>query len=144
MEATTDPQAGSRQYLHAATALNLRSWLVFPRFLILSGRVVRAMKGMPGVVASEQRAEFGKRRFLTLSVWENRAALAGLMSSPEHKEASRWFERLGAPGSVTTHWTSESPAPDWAEAERRLAEAALDNPLDRRLARAKTQATARS
>lgn len=113
---------GEKRYLHAATSLVLRGWLQFPLFFRLTRRVIREMKGMDGLVGHDLRAELGKRRFMTLTVWSDRAALGRLMASQSHRDAARRFEEVGDEASVTTSWESDSPVLDWAEAERQLRE----------------------
>ena len=119
-----DPMNGgpSKEYLHGATSLQLKSIRYLIAFLRQTRAIERAMKGMPGLVGYELRAKFFKLRFDTRSVWNDRGALGRFMSLPEHEEAVRRFRVWSGEGSKTVHWTGPSADLDWDEAERRLAE----------------------
>ena len=112
----------SKEYVHGATSLQLKSVRYLIAFLRQNRAIERAMKGMPGLVGYELRAKFLKLRFDTRSVWNNREALGRFLSLPEHEEAVRLFGVWSGEGSKTVQWIGPTAELDWDEAERRLAE----------------------
>ncbi len=113
----------TKTYIHAATALHLRSWRYLFAFLRLSGKVQKRLEQTPGYVKHSLRPNLFTRTFRTYSVYENPEALQDLVYSPEHAAAMAKMGEWSGPQSRTTNWTAESSAIDWKDGLRRLAEA---------------------
>lgn len=111
-----------KTYVHAATALQLKSWRYLFAFLRLSGKIQQRLQETPGYVRHGTRADFFRATFRTYSVYESHEAMQDLVYSPEHAEALRKMGEWSGPESRTTNWTSASPEIDWEDGLRRLAE----------------------
>lgn len=110
-------------YIHAATALQLKSWRYLFAFLRLSSKVQKRLRETPGYVRYGVRADLFRATFRTYSIYESSEALQDLIYSPEHAEAMRMMGEWSGPESRTTNWKSASTQIDWKEGLRRLAEA---------------------
>jgi len=122
-----DVHAG-RDYVVLATVLELRSASTLPRFEWFSLRISRALSRSDGLVGWSFRGRF-PTTYWTLSVWESHRDLLRFVRSPAHASAMRALagraSRFGA-----TRWSADAGElpPSWAEALRRLDEAADDRP----------------
>ncbi|MFF3212409.1 DUF3291 domain-containing protein [Streptomyces sp. NPDC002886] len=97
------------------------------RFFLKSPGIVLQTRKASGAHGVALRARVLSRTFLTLSAWEDRSALYRFAGSEPHRSSSRaaaaYMKEAGF-----VFWTvpaSELPI-SWAEAERRLAEAATE------------------
>lgn len=79
-----DPE---REYLALATFLPLRPSKTRREFLRWAGAVQKQLRGTQGVVGYTLRAKFLRRRFYTVSIWEDREALRAFVDEPPHAEA---------------------------------------------------------
>jgi len=113
----------TKTYIHAATALQLKSWRYLFPFLRLSGKVQRRLRQTPDHVTHGLRTDVLRATFRTYSVYESYEALQDLIYSPEHAEAIGKMAEWSGPESRTTHWTSPSREIDWKEGLRRLEQA---------------------
>lgn len=111
-----------KTYVHAATALQLKSWRYLFAFLRLSGKIQKRLQDTPGYVRHSLRTNLFRVTFRTYSVYESHEAVQDLVYSPEHVEAMRKMGEWSGPESRTTNWTRASPEIDWKDGLRRLAE----------------------
>lgn len=93
------------------------------KFFLKAPGIIGQIRKAPGAHGVALRARVFSRTFLTLSAWEDRAALYRFAGSEPHRSSSRAASAYMRE-SAFTFWTvpaSELPL-SWAEAERRLAE----------------------
>ncbi len=64
-----------REYLAVLTFLPLKHYRTFPRFVGYSRRIEDQLAETAGLIGYSLRAELLRRRFWTLSVWEDEGAL---------------------------------------------------------------------
>jgi len=122
---TFQPTEPGGEYLALLTELPLRRWRDLPRFVRYSLAIQRQLKDTPGVIGYSLNAHLFARRFWTLSVWQDDAALAQFVGRTPHSNAMTGLAgRMGATRFV--RWTihgSDYPIAWPAALERRTVEA---------------------
>ena len=108
------------QALWVATVLPLRRYRDILPFMRLSGRVERQVKRSPGGLAYGLKTNLPKKRFWTVSVWADRAALQSFVRAEPHAQAIKQFPRWAAEGAAYIEWTAADGCVDWREAMQRL------------------------
>lgn len=118
-----DPE---REYLALVTFLPLPRSKTRREFLRRAGTVWKQLGGTHGIVGFTVRGKFLRRRFYTLSIWEDREALNAFLDKPPHAEA---MVALGPHPPedqkfVFATWNvrGSAPLPRWEEAFERLRE----------------------
>ena len=86
----------------------------------MSRRVRKQIETTPGQVRYAVRVDLLRRRFWTLSIWREQAAMDAFVVADPHAIALSHFDDWTAEGAAVTHWESASNALDWTEAEARL------------------------
>jgi hypothetical protein len=116
----SDPQTQEKKYIHAATFLPLKSWRHMIPFQLMSSKVLKQTKQSRGILNYAARADFPKKHFWTLSIWEDRESMRQFVMAEPHATAMKKFEVWAGDGSAFADWTSSSSSIDWEEAKRRL------------------------
>ena len=107
-----------------ATQLHLARWSAMPAFVRHTYGSTRQLSRTPGVLGYSLRAAPHRRTFWTLTLWEDRAAMAAYVRAEPHRTAMRWLtEDLGS--FVSTDWTvaGDAGAPTWEDGLSRLGSA---------------------
>ncbi len=106
-----------------ATRLQLRGWRHLRRFFRLNGDIKRQLREAPGVLRYRRRADFGRLRFYTQSIWRESAAFDGFVRSGAHLQSMVVFDEIAdRDASAFLRWEVQGPKfPTWREARRRLA-----------------------
>lgn len=105
----------------ALTRLRLRRARDLPAFFWLAFRSQAQARRADGCLASVVRNRPG-RVFWTCSLWRDEAALLAFMTAGPHARAMPRLQHWCDEASVA-RWEAEAAAlPDWAEAERRMAQ----------------------
>jgi hypothetical protein len=111
---------GRTRFIHSATFLPLARWRNLLPFLMLSSKVMKQAKRSEGAVDYAVKGDFPRRRFWTLSVWENRELMRKFVVAEPHRIAVKKFAVWAGDGAAFTEWTSDSRAINWDEAMRKL------------------------
>ncbi len=80
------PADKDREYLALLSFLPLGRYRKVPLFMRFSMQIHRQLKATAGVIGYSLRAKLLSRRFWTLSVWENSAALMDFVATAPHSE----------------------------------------------------------
>ena len=72
-----------RDYVALLSYLPLRSWRI-PWLLLYNVRIQRQLRASSGLIGYSLRAQLAAKRFWTLSVWQDEAALQGFVAAPPH------------------------------------------------------------
>ncbi len=115
--APTPPRSG---VVVVATYLPVARWRHVVPFYRLQGRIRRQLRTTPGLVWFSVQAQFGRRRFWTISVWENEAAMRAFVPTEPHGRAVRSFSVWGTRDAKFVEWTAATPWVRWTEAYARL------------------------
>ncbi len=108
------------KYIHVATFLPLKSWRSMVQFQLMTSKVLKQAKQSLGIVSYAVKADFPKKHFWTLSIWNDRYSMRQFVMTEPHVTAMKKFEVWAADGSAFADWTSSSSSIDWEEAMRRL------------------------
>nr|WP_081539858.1 antibiotic biosynthesis monooxygenase [Kitasatospora sp. SID7827] len=107
-----------------AAELRVRGLRHVPGFLRQSLKVRAQARRAPGSLGVALRTAPLRRTFWVLSAWSDREALTAFVRSGTHQRAMTGLRPV-MEHSAFTSWRADTPAaPDWAEAGRRLADAA--------------------
>jgi quinol monooxygenase YgiN len=82
-----------REYVAMLTYLPLRSLWNVPQFFYYTGRIQSQLKSAPGLIGYSLLAHVREKRFWTLSVWENDAALERFVGQQPHRQAMLGLRR---------------------------------------------------
>lgn len=116
-KALGEPQP-EREYLVLLTFLPVRRLTKLPRFLSYVRKIQRQLDAGPdGLIGYSLLAKPFRSNYWTLSVWDDRAALARFIQASPHREAMRELPKAMS-GFRTTRWTSVGSAvpPTWRDA----------------------------
>jgi hypothetical protein len=112
---------GGTECMALISRLTLKSFWTIPRFLIFGRQVEKQLADAKGLVGYSLQAEFSARRFWTLSVWRNEAALMDFVYALPH---NRVMESLANHTSETgfMRWQigSDQLPPDWVKAKEKF------------------------
>jgi hypothetical protein len=123
--ATTDPE---REYLVLASYLPLRRFSATFRFVRRTVAVRRQLASAQGLVGYSMLAKPLSRQYLTLSVWEDEAALAKFVSDNPHVEImSALAPDMRPTRFARWHVAGSSLPPRWPEALHRIEDAAASS-----------------
>jgi len=111
-----------REYLVLLSFLPLRRFSRIPWFLLHTLRTARQLAATKGLVGYSLNTEPLAKRFWTLSVWEDDAALRAFVGEPPHGQAMRVMTQHMRPTDFV-RWTQtgSSLPPTWADALGRAA-----------------------
>lgn len=110
-----------REYAAILTYLPLKSFSTLPQFFYYTGRIQSQLKSAPGLIGYSLVAHVLAKRFWTLSVWEDEAALERFVRQQPHRQAMIRLRRdMG--DSAFTRWKLNGAAvpPSWREAMNQL------------------------
>jgi heme-degrading monooxygenase HmoA len=111
-----------REYLVLASYLPLTSFNRTP-YMLRHARTVRgALANAPGLVGYSMKAKVPSKRYWTLSVWEDEAALHAFVGRSPHVDVMALL-KPDMDATKFERWTvaGTDPLPTWDEALRRLA-----------------------
>jgi hypothetical protein len=80
-----EPQEG-KEYVAMLSVLPLESYWTMPRFMQFTLATLRQLKNSRGLIGYSLCAELLRKRFYTLSVWEDRQALMDFVEEIPHSE----------------------------------------------------------
>ena len=83
------PVQPDREYLALLSYLPLTRYRKVPLFMRFTAGINKQLAATPGVIGYSMRALFFSRRFWTLSVWENSAALMDFVAKAPHSEGMK-------------------------------------------------------
>ena len=86
---TLNPVERDREYLALLSFLPLNRYRRIPLFMRFSMEIHRQLRATAGVIGYSLRAKLLSRRFWTLSVWENSAALMDFVARVPHGEGMK-------------------------------------------------------
>jgi len=89
-------------------------------FQLMTSKVLKQAKQSLGIVNYAVKADFPKKHFWTLSVWNDQYSMRQFVMTEPHVTAIKKFEVWAGDGSAFADWTSSSSLIDWEEAMRRL------------------------
>jgi Domain of unknown function (DUF3291) len=89
-------------------------------FQLMTSKVLKQAKQSHRIVKYAVKADFPKKHFWTLSIWEDRESMRQFVVAEPHVTAMKKFEVWAGDGSAFADWTSSSSSIDWEEAMRRL------------------------
>ena len=119
-KALQQPESG-KEYVAMLSFLPLKRYTTIPRFLLLSFETERQLQQAKGVVGYSLQAELLRRRFWTLSAWEDAQSLREFVQAIPHGEI---MEALSSEMGETkfAQWTvSPKDIPlRWDDAKARL------------------------
>jgi heme-degrading monooxygenase HmoA len=108
--------------LAVVTEITLRHWWQVPRLLEHSGPLIVQARTLPGNHRAEATVR-GPRVWLTLTIWDDEAALRGFLQGALHRLAMRETARLAAHTRFGRAWVPDAAAVRWRDARRWLREA---------------------
>lgn len=118
---TVRPAAPGRNYLVLASYLPLRHFRALPGFFRFSAEIRRQLGRTSGLIGYSLDAQLLRRRFWTLSVWEDRDSLRTFVAAlPHSRVMTALAPHMGR--SRFAEWTvgPEEIPPDWKSAKARL------------------------
>ena len=111
-----------REYVVMASHLPLRSLTSTVRFFRAVAAIRKQLRSAEGLVGYTLRAKPLARKYWTLSVWNDRDALAQFMRTPPHVGIMSSLKPLMAPTRfVQWQITAAEGRPSWSDALERLA-----------------------
>ena len=111
-----------REYVVMASHLPLRSLTSTVRFFRAVAAIRKQLRSAEGLVGYTLRAKPLARKYWTLSVWNDRDALAQFMRTPPHIGIMSSLKPLMAPTRfVQWQVTAAEGRPSWSDALERLA-----------------------
>ena len=111
-----------REYVVMASHLPLRSVTSTVRFFRAVAAIRKQLRSAEGLVGYTLRAKPLARKYWTLSVWNDRDALAQFMRTPPHIGIMSSLKPLMAPTRfVQWQITAAEGRPSWSDALERLA-----------------------
>ena len=116
------PEPG-RTYVALATELHLTRWRRLPAFARHTLGSVRQLASSPGAMGYSLRAAPHRRRFWTVTVWEDEAAMRRYVREQPHRAAMRWLQASDGGTFRSTQWDVDGAAvpPSWEVAGSQLA-----------------------
>jgi hypothetical protein len=92
-----------------------------PQFFYYTGRIQSQLKSAPGLIGYSLLAHVREKRFWTLSVWENDAALERFVGQQPHRQAMLGLRRaMGATAFARWRLKGAAVPPSWREAMRQV------------------------
>ncbi len=113
-------QTEQREFICVATFLPIKSWKHIIPFMMLSSKVLKQIKNSKGIVNHDVKANFAKKFFWTLSIWNDKESVRLFVPAEPHATAIKKFTQWAGDGSAFVEWTSNSKEINWPEAFARL------------------------
>jgi heme-degrading monooxygenase HmoA len=118
---TFAPIAQDQEVLVLATALPLKRLSSTPRFARFARAIRKQLASTPGLVGYSLLAKPLAKRYCTLSIWEDEAALqAFVREHPHHEIMAALAGQMGATRFVRWKAPGSEARPRWDDALRRL------------------------
>jgi hypothetical protein len=115
------PPEEDHEYLALLSYLPLNRYTKIPLFMRYSMEIMKQIARSPGAIGYSMRAKLFSRRFWTLSVWENSAALMEFVSKVPHSESMKAMAPFMGKTKFTQWRVVGSALPlRWDEAIRRM------------------------
>ena len=113
-----NPSTG-REFVSIATFLPVRRWVDVIPFLRMSSKVSgQLMKS--DVIRFGVKTDLLHRRFWTLSVWSDRAAMRLFVAVEPHATAVRKFAKWAGRGAAFAEWEDEDGSINWDVAKEKM------------------------
>ena len=109
-----------QEFVCVATFLPLKSWRYLIPFTILSRKVLKQIKNNEGIANYAVKANLSKKKFWTLSIWNDHESLKRFVPEEPHATAIKKFTEWAGEGSAFVEWTSPSKEINWSEAMFKL------------------------
>ncbi len=103
-----------------ATILPIRRYRDIPAFLSLSMKIAKQAKRAKGSVRYALKTDMPKKRFWTVSVWQDRASMRAFVQAEPHATAVKKFAGWAADGAAFAEWTGPDKKVDWKEVLEKL------------------------
>jgi hypothetical protein len=117
------PVEKDREYLALLSYLPLKRYSKLPAFFRYTFGIQRQMAATPGAIGYALRAKPFSRKFWTLSVWENSAALIDFVRKVPHSEGMKAIAPFMSQTKFTQWKVLGSGVPlKWDDAIRRMAQ----------------------
>jgi hypothetical protein len=115
------PVDKDREYLALLSYLPLNRYSKIPQFMRFSLEITRQIAASPGAVGYSLRARFLARKFWTLSVWKNSAALMDFVAKVPHSKSMKAMAPFMGKTKFSQWKVAGSGVPlRWDEAIRRM------------------------
>jgi quinol monooxygenase YgiN len=115
------PASADSEYLLLLTYLPLKRFRAIPRFLKYTFQVERQLRQSAGLIGYSLEAELLRKKFWTLSAWQDEKALMTFVRRKPHDEI---MKQLAADMARTrfTRWTEKGSQipPSWSDAKARM------------------------
>lgn len=105
-----------QEFVCVATFLPLKSWRYLIPFAILSRKVLKQIKNNEGIANYAVKANLSKKKFWTLSIWNDHESLKRFVPEEPHATAIKKFTEWAGEGSAFVEWKSASKEINWSEA----------------------------
>lgn len=116
----TEPLKEGAKLLCIATFLPVRRWGHVIPFMRMSLRIEKQVRQSPGLVRYGLRTNLPKKRFWTLSVWDDRKAMSAFISREPHATAVKKFEGWAGAGAAFAEWEETRTDFPWDVAFEKL------------------------
>ncbi len=113
--------ATGKEFVSIATFLPVRRWTDVIPFLRMSSKVSGQLKKTE-VVRFGVKTDLLHKRFWTLSVWSDMAAMRRFVAAEPHATAVRSFAKWAGSGAAFVEWKSEDGSINWDVAKEKMKE----------------------
>jgi hypothetical protein len=113
-----NPPAG-KELVSIATFLPVRRWVDVIPFLRMSSKVSRQLV-KSDVVRFGVKTDLLRKRFWTVSVWSDRAAMRRFVAAEPHATAVKKFVKWAGSEAAFAEWKSEDGSVDWDLAKEKM------------------------
>lgn len=121
MEGEIDAKRTEQQdYICVATFLPLNRWRDLIPFMMLSRKVLKQIKNSKGIANYAVKADLSKKKFWTLSIWNDIESVKSFVLKEPHATAIKKFTEWAGKGSAFVEWTGSSKEINWSEAMIKL------------------------
>ena len=111
----------NREYLALLSFLPLKHYRMIPKFLWLTFETQRQLRESKGLIGYSLHAQPLRRRFWTLSVWEDRQSLMNFVRQAPHGRIMQVLApQMGKTQFVQWSVTLKDIPPGWNEAKTRM------------------------
>lgn len=111
----------NREYLALLSFLPLKHYRMIPKFLWLTFETQRQLRESKGLIGYSLHAQPFRRRFWTLSVWEDRQSLMNFVRQAPHGRIMQVLApQMGKTQFVQWSVTLKDIPPGWNEAKKRM------------------------
>jgi hypothetical protein len=113
--------ASNREYVALLSFLPLKHYRMIPKFLWLTFETQRQLRESKRLIGYSLHAQPLRRRFWTLSVWEDQESLMNFVRQAPHSRIMQVLApHMGKTQFVEWSVTAKEIPPSWKEAETRM------------------------